>query len=175
MANVAFPDGASPLFNPAAYGEASAGARKTKTSPKTDKAKRRPFASLFDKARETEGPQDLPVSQESLNLLLDNVHNAGDALSRRPFPEEIKAYKQAVRDFVHYVVANTFDTEEQTSGVLKRNRQTLMQERKKFTLVQVIDKKLEELASAILRGQSDQLAILERTDEIRGLLIDLME
>jgi uncharacterized protein YaaR (DUF327 family) len=175
MANVAFPDSASPLFNPAAYGEASAGAQKTKTPQKTGKAKRRPFASLFDKARETEEPQDLPVSQESLNLLLDSVHNAGEALSRRPFPEEIKAYKQAVRNFVHYVVENTFDTEEQTSGILKRNKHTLIQERKKFTLVQVIDKKLEELASAILRGQSDQLAILERTDEIRGLLVDLME
>jgi uncharacterized protein YaaR (DUF327 family) len=172
MAGIVFPDGSSPLFNPAAYGEASAESRKTKApgrsrGEKTEKAKKRLFASLFEKA-ENAAPEALPASEESFHLLLDEVHNCGDTLSRRPFPREIQAYKQAVRNFVHYVVENCFDTEEHQSGanLLKR---------KKFTLVQVIDKKLEELAAAIMRGQENQLSILAKTDEIRGLLVDLME
>jgi uncharacterized protein YaaR (DUF327 family) len=172
MANIVFPDGSSPLFNPAAYGEASAESRKAKApgasrGEKTRKIKKGPFASLFEKA-ENAAPEALPASEESLHLLLDEVHGSGDALSKRPFPEEIKAYKRAVRNFVHYVVENCFDTEEHQSGanLLKR---------KKFTLVQVIDKKLEELATAIMRGQENQLSILAKTDEIRGLLVDLME
>jgi uncharacterized protein YaaR (DUF327 family) len=172
MADIVFPGGSSPLFNPAAYSEAGAEARKTKTQAgrpgKTEKTKKRPFSLLFEKAGELAAPAKLLPSEESLQRLLDGVHSAGDTLSKRPFPEEIKAYKQAVRNFVNYVVENSFDTEEHTSGanLLKR---------KKFTLVQVIDKKLEELAAAIMRGQADQIAILARTDEIRGLLIDLME
>jgi uncharacterized protein YaaR (DUF327 family) len=169
MANIVFPDGSSPLFNPAAYGEASAESRKTQGASrgkKTEKVKKRPFASLFEKAGDAV-PKTLPASEESLHLFLDEVHSRGDALSKRPFPEEIKAYKQAVRNFVHYVVENCFDTEEHQSGanLLKR---------KKFTLVQVIDKKLEELAAAIMRGQENQLSILAKADEIRGLLVDLM-
>ncbi|MDR2049172.1 MAG: DUF327 family protein [Treponema sp.] len=171
MANIVFPDGSSPLFNPAAYGEVSAESRKAKApgtsrGEKTGKIKKRPFASLFEKAAPL--PEALPASEESLHLLLDEVHESGDALSKRPFPNEIKAYKQAVRNFVHYVVENCFDTEEHQSGanLLKR---------KKFTLVQVIDKKLEDLAAAIMRGQENQLSILAKTDEIRGLLVDLME
>jgi uncharacterized protein YaaR (DUF327 family) len=170
MANIVFPDGSSPLFNPAAYGEASAESRKTQGAArgkKAERVKKRPFASLFEKAGNT-APETLPASEESLHILLDEVHSRGDALSRRPFPEEIKAYKQAVRNFVHYVVENCFDTEEHNSGV------NLLR-RKKFTLVQVIDKKLEELAAAIMRGQENQLSILAKTDEIRGLLVDLME
>ncbi|MDR2142839.1 MAG: DUF327 family protein [Treponema sp.] len=172
MANIVFPDGSSPLFNPAAYGEASAESRKAKApgasrGEKTGKIKKRPFASLFEKAGNA-APEALPASEESFHLLLDEVHSCGDALSKRPFPEEIKAYKQAVRDFVHYVVENCFETEEHQSGanLLKR---------KKFTIVQVIDKKLEDLAAAIMRGQETQLSILAKTDELRGLLIDLME
>jgi uncharacterized protein YaaR (DUF327 family) len=46
--------------------------------------------------------------------------------------------------------------------------------REKITLVQVIDKKLEEMAAAIMRGQENQFSILAKIDEIRGLLVDLM-
>jgi uncharacterized protein YaaR (DUF327 family) len=175
MANIVFPDGSSPLFNPAAYelanGEAAARqlspkARRTRPGKPGKEAKKRSFASLFESA--PSDLRELPPSEESIQFLLDKVHDLGDALSKRPFIEEIKAYKQAVRNFVHYVVENGFDTEEHISGanLLKR---------KKFTLVQVIDKKLEEMAAAILRGQSNQLGILAALDEIKGLLVDLLE
>jgi uncharacterized protein YaaR (DUF327 family) len=171
MANIVFPDGSSPLFNPAAYGEASAESRKAKApgtarGEKAGKTKKKSFESFFEKAGEA--PEALPASEESLHLLLDEMHSAGDALSKRPFPREIQTYKQAVRNFVHYVVKNCFETEEHQSGanLLKR---------KKFTLVRVIDNKLEEMAAAIMRGQEDQLSILAKTGEIQGLLIDLME
>jgi uncharacterized protein YaaR (DUF327 family) len=173
MAAIVFPDGSSPLFNPAAYGEASAESRKAKApgtarGGRTGKVKKRSFASLFEKAGDLPLPETLPASEESLHLLLDEVHSSGDALAKRPFPPEIQAYKQAVRNFVRYVVENCFDTEEHQSGanLLKR---------KKFTLVQVIDRELEEMAAAIMRGQENQISILARIDEIRGLLVDLME
>jgi uncharacterized protein YaaR (DUF327 family) len=176
MAQVVFPDGSAPLFNPAAYGEASAAeARRSKTSAagaagksgKSRETRKKGFASFFEKAVLGD-VRELPQSEDSLHELLDEVHGAGDALSKRPFPPEIRAYKEAVRNFVHYVVENSFDTEEQISGanVLKR---------KKFTLVAVIDAKLEEMAAAILRGQAGQLEMLARLDEINGLLIDLMQ
>lgn len=162
MANVVFPDSPSPFYNPAAHTEALK-ARGPERREKNGPVKKRPFSFFFEKAS---APEELPASEESLHLLLDGVHNAGDALAKRPFPDEIKAYKQAVRNFVHYIVENCFAAEEHQSGA------NLLR-RKKFTLVQIIDQKLEELASAVLQGQSDQLSILARTDEIRGLLIDL--
>ena len=175
MAAIVFPDSSSPLFNPAAYTAAqgeSAEARKARSAgaekdKKAGAAKKRGFTSLFEKAVLGQ-MRELPPSEDSFQDLLDGVHSAGDALSRRPFPPEIQAYREAVRNFVHYVVENTFDTEEQLSGVnvLKR---------KKFTLVQVIDTKLESMAAAILRGQAGPLDILARLEEIKGLLVDLME
>jgi uncharacterized protein YaaR (DUF327 family) len=172
MANIVFPDGSSPLFNPAAYGEVNAESRKTSGASrkeKTEKVKKRPFASLFEKAGNAPDLEALPASEESLHLLLDEVHSSGDALSKRPFPPEIQAYKQAVRNFVNYVVENSYGLEK---------FQTKYRESKgKIPVVklQVIDKKLEELAVAIMRGQENQLSILAKTDEIRGLLVDLME
>jgi len=168
MANIAFPDGSAQVFNPAAYEKTVAEGRKTIDAEKGKKVKpKKGFASFFEKAV-LGNVKDLPFSEDSFHELLDEVHNAGEELSKRPFPPEIKTYKEAVRNFVHYVVEHSFDTEEQMSGanVLKR---------KKFTLVQVIDTKLEGMAAAILRGQMNQLEILEKLDEIKGLLIDLVQ
>jgi uncharacterized protein YaaR (DUF327 family) len=183
MANIAFPDGSSPLFNPAAYGEASAEARKAKSSAlgKNGKNKKaepadKGFMSFFEKAV-LGNVRELPLSEDSLHELLDDVHSSGDALSKRPFPEEIAAYREAVRNFIHYVVENSYDTEEQV-GIIQTRKQpngTALPSRKKHTIIRIIDSRLEGLAASILRGQANQLDILEKLDEIKGLLVDLLE
>jgi uncharacterized protein YaaR (DUF327 family) len=109
--------------------------------------------------------------------LLDEINSSGDALAKRPFLEEIAAYRAAVRNFVNYVVKNSFDTEEQTSRPRVRTQAdgVEVRDQKKFTIIRIIDSKLEGMAAAILRGQKNQLEILEKLDEIKGLLVDLME
>ncbi len=76
-------------------------------------------------------------------------------------------FRESVKRFLAYVVKHALEVEEHVSGgnILKR---------KKFTVVEVIDRKLESLASAVLAGQADQMEILRRIDEIRGLLVDLV-
>ncbi|MDR0448409.1 MAG: DUF327 family protein [Treponema sp.] len=183
MANISFPDGSStPLFNSSAYGEAAAETRKSKPDPlgKTGKKRKtgepKNFVSFFEKAVLGK-VKDLPLSENSLHELLDSVHETGDTLSRRPFPPEIAAYKEAVRNFIHYVVKNSFDLEGQTSKVkfIKLGGGITINEPKQYTIIRVIDAKLEGMAAAILRGQMNQLEILEKLDEIKGLLVDLLE
>jgi uncharacterized protein YaaR (DUF327 family) len=105
--------------------------------------------------------------EKILESLLDDVHSAGDRLKEKPLPDNIVAYKSAVRSFVRYIVDRTYAVTESTSGgnILKR---------KKFTQVQVIDQKLEQLAAGILSNQRPQLGLLERIEEINGLLVDLL-
>jgi uncharacterized protein YaaR (DUF327 family) len=172
MPKVDFPEGS--FLNPGAYTAVKAETKKTQDKSKLRGAKGVPFSRVMEDASEkTEGSsasealRSLPVSEETLRDLLDQVHSSGEELKGRPFPEEIKKYKSAVRDFLHYVVENGYSVVEQTSGVniLKR---------KKFTLIQVVDSKLERLAAGIMAGQSSQLDILAKVDEIAGLLVDLL-
>ena len=46
--------------------------------------------------------------------------------------------------------------------------------RKVFYLINTIDEKLESLVLAILRGQREQLNVLERVDQINGLIVDVI-
>lgn len=173
MAKVDFPEGNTPFFNPSVYANVKSEARKPKDKASVKGSKKVPFTSFLHEAESSESAElsalpDLPVSEETLQILLDDIHAAGDDLKAKPFPDQIKKYKSAVRNFLHYVVENSYTAEERISGIniLKR---------KKFTLIQVVDKKLEQLAAGILAGQTTQLELLSRLDEIAGLLVNLLQ
>jgi uncharacterized protein YaaR (DUF327 family) len=163
MAKIDFPEVHPAFFNPALYTGIKAETKKTKDRPSVPKTS---FSQVLDQSREAEPLKVLPVSEETVQKLLDAVHSAGDELRKLPFPEEILRYKNAVRDFLHYVVENSFDTEKQFVGVS-------LLKRKEKTLVQVVDSKLEQMAAGILAGQTSQLELLARLEEIKGMLVDI--
>ncbi len=143
--------------------------RKLEKKPGTAK-KTLAFGRLLETAQKAEDLSalaDIPFSELAATELLDSVHVSGDALKKDASKDNIKAYKKAVRDFIHYVVESVYETREQSSGrnILKR---------KKFTTITVIDEKLERFAADIMSGQRDKLDILGRLEEIHGLLVDLL-
>jgi uncharacterized protein YaaR (DUF327 family) len=176
----------SVYMTPAPYSRA----QDSKKPEDTKRGGKTRFSSIFDdirtKGAEDFGPlgplADLPVSEETLNVLMDEGRSAGDTLRDRPFPEEILRYKKAVRDFMHYIVENCYSLEHE-AGIQKFERPGYKgplwtdeaKKRKAYTKVQVIDKKLEDMAAMLLSGQKQQLEIAARLEEIKGLLIDLLE
>lgn len=177
MAGPGAVDPSSPFFSSIAGQAALAGgAARSQESKRKEKPGLRRFDSLVrEKVEEgkTLGEAAVPAHlaglppEKILEALLDDVHSTGDTLKGKPLPDNIIAYKNAVRAFIRYVVDRTYTVTETTSGgnILKR---------KKFTQVQVIDEKLEQLAAGILSNQKGQMALLERIEEINGLLVDLM-
>ena len=112
------------------------------------------------------GPlKELAPSDDALVTLMDAVHSAGSDLLDRPFQQEILEYKRAVRNFFNYIVENAFGLE--TSQTRRLGKIKI------YSQIKVIDHKLEELAAAILSGQTTQLQRVSKLDEIKGLLVDL--
>jgi uncharacterized protein YaaR (DUF327 family) len=142
-----------------------------KKAGRKDKAQRRVFSDIVDAAAESSEPDtsgwDDPGRRHTVEELLDEVFSAGDQLKKSPTFEAIRDYRQKVKDFVKYAVQHSISVEETTSGsnILKRKR---------FTMVKVIDEKLEALAASVLGTQREQFAILARIDEINGLLVNLV-
>jgi uncharacterized protein len=141
-----------------------------KTKPKSGiSGKKTLFSEILESAAQEAGElgplMELPASEEALTRLMDAVHSAGSDLIDRPFHDEILRYKKAVRDFVHYVIENGYSVEK--SQTRRRGKTRI------HVQIQVIDKKLDELAAAILSGQTSQLEMVSKIGEIRGLLVDL--
>ncbi|MDR3334505.1 MAG: DUF327 family protein [Treponema sp.] len=167
MARIDASDGR--FLNPATFASVKAEPKKTKDKPLIRGSSKSRFSGILESVHQDTGLDAiLPFSEEAVKELLDEVHSTGDALKNRPLPEEIQRYKKAVRNFLHYVVENGYTTEKQFVGVTLKRRQ-------EKTLVHVVDRKLEQLAAGILAGQTTQLEILARLEEITGLLVDLMQ
>jgi uncharacterized protein YaaR (DUF327 family) len=147
------------------------GRSRRKRSKSAKKLKAQSFDSVVEEAaQEQSGYFDLgdhSEHRENLGELLDEVHESGEILLESQSLENIKRYRRAVRSFLDYVVGKMLDVEEQTSGsnILRRKR---------FTQVKIIDGRLERLVADVLQNQGKQLDLLEKINEIRGLLVDLI-
>jgi uncharacterized protein YaaR (DUF327 family) len=172
-------------MNPAVYSQVKKEEpKKTKGIGRSGKTE---FSRIFDEIRgKTAGElgpfADLPVNEETVTFLMDEVRSTGDTLRNRPFPEEIMRYKQAVRNFMHFVVENCYRLDHET-GIPKflkpgykgpRGTPESMKQIT-YTKIEVIDKKLEDLAAMLLSSQMTQLEIASRLEEIKGLLVDLLQ
>ena len=152
-------------------GSSLSGRSRGKKSKSTKKLKGKSFASVVEQSAEGGAPTfDLEAHgehRENLEELLDEVHERGEMLAESQSLENIKRYRRAVSEFLEFVISKMLTVEERSSG-------GNIARRKRFTQVKIIDRKLESLVQGVLRNQGKQLDVLEKINEIRGLLIDLI-
>ena len=106
-----------------------------------------------------------------LEDLLDDVHQQGEQLIKENSLAAIEAYKKSVRNFIHYVIQQAIKVESLEGA--KFNRFKPSNKQKRYTLISVIDDKLDKLAAGVLMNQGKQLNLLAKVEEINGLLVDL--
>jgi uncharacterized protein YaaR (DUF327 family) len=129
------------------------------------------FSSLLSEAADA-GESELNVTEEDggsepLDELMEDITALGDALVKTPTLENVRRYRERVKQFLKYVVDHVIEVEERTSGanILKR---------KKYLLVNTVDGKLEALVREFLSGQKEHIDLLGRINEVNGLLVDLL-
>lgn len=105
-------------------------------------------------------------SKDKLNKLLNQITQQGAKLSQSPTFAELKAYRELVRQFLSESVARMYVLQSQ-HGWDRHGRH------KMYTVIKQIDDNLASLAEDVRIGQERQLAIMEKLDSIRGMLVDL--
>lgn len=152
---------------------------KEKRVRKKKEAKRKKFSSILSESGEThrselESLAGIRITgPEDLEDVLDEIHEIGEKLPSNPGLGLVKEYRAMVRAFVRYVVDTGYLVEKKRLNGFKVLK-LKPGERPELTLVRVVDEKLDKLAGEILANQRDQLRILERIDEIHGILVDLI-
>lgn len=169
---------------------------KNQKKQEIDKTKKSKFASLLSKQEEVEPsfsvaglpPEIAAMSLEDAAVYLkDAVDLAGNDLSSEVSQENIKKFKEAVGQFILFVVRNNYEI----SSKRRKNRfghDLMVPSRTNFfsnyTIpphvidpkyqITVINKKLDEMTQATLENQIDNLKILAQINEIKGLIVDLI-
>jgi uncharacterized protein len=151
------------------YNKKNSGTSKKKVD--RSELKKISFSSLFELDRsEAVSFDNIDYSNLDLEELLDNIHEAGEALKDLPTLQNVKNYKVTVSNFLKFIVKNSLETE--TSAGANFNP---LKKQKKYTIIRIVDEKLERLAAGVLQNQSDKLNILERIEEINGLIVNLLK
>ena len=105
--------------------------------------------------------------QEKLTNLLNDITTQGKLLSEHMDIRDMKRYRGLVKDFLNEVVNRSH----------KFSRENLLDRRGRhrvYGMIKLVDEKMDELATALVKDEMDHLDILNRVDEIRGLLLDII-
>lgn len=103
---------------------------------------------------------------ERLTGLIDEITMVGKKLADHTDIHDLKKYRSLVGDFLNEIVNNSH----------KFSRENFLDRRGRhrvYGIVKLVNKDLDELAQEILKKEKDHIKILDKIDEIRGLLLDI--
>jgi len=102
-----------------------------------------------------------------LSELIGEISAQGSRLSEHMDIRDLKQYRSLISDFINEVVTHSHQFSRE-NFLDRRGRHRV------YGIVKLIDKNLDELAQELLSSEKNNLLILDKTDEIRGLLMDIM-
>ncbi len=105
--------------------------------------------------------------KERLTGMMNEITMQGERIKKRKDIGDMRKYRGLVKDFMNEVINRSH----------KFTRENFLDRRGRhrvYGIIRLIDKNLDELAEELLKGESDNLTILNKIGEIEGLLIDIL-
>ncbi|HWI55378.1 MAG TPA: YaaR family protein [Desulfobacteria bacterium] len=118
-----------------------------------------PFAEQLQKVQND-------MIHQQLESLLGDIEKQGKVLGQSQNLRDLKKYKDLIQKFLDYAVNKMYSLKEQT-GWDRRGRHKI------YTMIETVNQELENLTEMLITGQQDKISILDKLDEIRGLLVDI--
>lgn len=104
---------------------------------------------------------------ERVRNMFNKIAEQGDKLSRKIDIREFKIYKAMISEFLDEIVNNSHKFSKK-SFLDRRGRY------KVYAVIKRINEELDLLAKEFLNGEKDNIQILQRLDDIRGLILDII-
>ena len=104
--------------------------------------------------------------QARLQGLMEEITMQGDRLYKRRDVRDMKKYRSLIKEFMNEVVSRSHAFSRE-NFLDKRGRHRV------YGIIRLIDENLDELAKELVKDEQDNLSILNKIGEIRGLLLDI--
>ena len=104
--------------------------------------------------------------REYIESLASRIFEQGELVAKKADIKELQKYRQMITELLNDAVSNSFEFSK-SADLDKRGRHRV------FATINKVNAKLDELTQEILEGQKDTLKLLDRVDDIRGMLVDL--
>ena len=172
-----------------ATSQAAKDAKKNEKTSSTNKISFSEIKKSFSKTeaeREAEAagypPEIAKLSiEEAAVFLKDKVDEAGNNLSENQSTENILEFRNTVRLFIKYIVDNNYIENKKKLHGSARPAQffskfnEMPRPRDPRVMINIINQKLDDMVRDTMSLQKNNLKILQQADEIKGLIVDLMQ
>lgn len=105
--------------------------------------------------------------QNRLNSMLVEISSQGKKIAKRMDVKDMKHYRELIKDFMNEIV-NRSHKFARENFLDKKGRHRV------YAMIKLVDQNLDELAAELIKDEKDHLLILNKIDEIRGLLLDIL-
>ncbi len=104
--------------------------------------------------------------QAKLSSLMQAITEEGEKLAKRRDVKDMKHYRGLVKEFLNEVVTHSHSFSRE-NYLDRRGRHRV------YGIIRLVDENLDQLAQELMKDEKDNLAILNKIGEIRGLLLDI--
>ncbi len=104
--------------------------------------------------------------QARLNTLMEEITMQGEKLSKKRDVKDMKHYRGLIKEFLNEIVTRSHSFTRE-NFLDRRGRHRV------YGIIRLIDDNLDQLAQELMKDEKDNLAILNKIGEIRGLLLDI--
>lgn len=104
--------------------------------------------------------------QARLNSLMEEITMQGEKLAKRKDIRDMKRYRGLIKEFMNEVVSRSHSFSRE-NFLDRRGRHRV------YGIIRLVDETLDELAQELVKEESDNITILNKIGEIRGLLLDI--
>lgn len=104
--------------------------------------------------------------QKRLNSLMEDITAQGEKIAKHMDIRDMRRYRELVKSFMNEVVNRSHEFSRE-NFLDRRGRHRV------YGIVKLVDKNLDDLAGELLKEEKDHLTVLEKVNEIQGLLLDI--
>lgn len=104
--------------------------------------------------------------QARLSLLMEEITMQGDKLAKKRDIRDMKKYRGLIKEFMNEIVNRSHEFSRE-NFLDRRGRHRV------YGIIRLVDQTLDELAKELVKDEQDNITILSKIGEIRGLLLDI--
>ncbi|MCQ2520588.1 MAG: YaaR family protein [Lachnospiraceae bacterium] len=104
--------------------------------------------------------------QAHLTTLMEEITMQGERISKKKDIKDMRKYRALIKEFMNEVVSRSHSFSRE-NFLDRRGRHRV------YGIIRLVDETLDELAKELVKEEKDNLTILQKIGDIRGLILDI--
>ncbi|NLI89520.1 MAG: YaaR family protein [Epulopiscium sp.] len=105
--------------------------------------------------------------QDKLTSMIEEISKQGNKIAEHMDIRDMKQYRMMISEFMNEVVSHSHEFSRE-NFLDKRGRHRV------YGIIKQVNKNVDELAQELLKDEKNHISILEKVDEIKGLILDIV-